>query len=180
MGEYNLIKPVPWRVSQNFSGAFPAERPGWLRTDVYPHRGRRTPFAGGKFRMDLHLGIDYPGPVGVNVVAMNTGPIVRQGVDWDSGGAWFVQQRIHRSDRFDLYMLYYHLRANSLKHPNGKVVEQGRALAQNGNTGWSSGPHVHIEMIRLPRGTSASSWYSGLRLDPQPFINGDVKLNEVD
>ena len=176
----DLVKPVPGPVTQDFDGAYPAERPGYLRTDVIPHRGNRTPTPGGKFRRDLHLAIDYACPVGTGVKAMGTGMIVAQGIDNFSGGAWFVQQRVHRGPNFDVYVLYYHLRANGLKFTVGTKVTQGTVLALSGNTGWSSGPHLHVEMVRLPRGASHTTWYSGLRLDPQPFIDGTAKLDNID
>ncbi len=176
----DLIKPVPGAITQTFEGAFPAERPGYLRTDVVPHRGKRTIFPGGKFRQDLHLAIDYDTDNGTPVKAMAAGPIVRQGIDSYSGNAWFVQQRIHRGPNFDIFMLYYHLQAHSLKFAIGHVVPQGVVLALADNTGWSSGPHLHAEMVRLPRGTSPGSWYGGLRLDPQPFIDGRSLLTSID
>lgn len=176
----DLIRPVAGRITQDFDGAFAAERPGYLRTNVNPHRGNRTPIGGGSFRRDLHLAIDYAVPTGTGVRAMATGPIVRQGVDYSSGGAVFVNQRVHRGPNFDLFMLYYHLRANGLKFPVGKIVPQGTVLALSGNTGWSSGPHLHIELVRLTRGASPDSWYSGLRLDPQPFINGTAHFADLD
>jgi len=175
----DLIRPVPGRITQDFDGAFIAERPGYLR-NVMPAQGKRTPFAGGVFRRDLHLAIDYDAAIGTGVRAMASGPIVRQGVDASSGNAWFVSQRIHRGPNFDLFMLYYHLKANGLKFAKGTVVPQGVVLALSGNTGWSTAPHLHVELVRLTRGASPDTWYSGLRLDPQPFIDGHAHFVNVD
>ncbi len=176
----DLIRPLPGKITQDFDGAFAAERPGYIRASVNPHQGKRTAFAGSVFRRDLHLAIDYSAPVGTGVRAMASGPIVRQGIDNESGGAWFVQQRIHRGPNFDLYMLYYHLKANGLKFAVGHIVPQGVTLALSGDTGWSSAPHLHVEFVRLPKGTSPSSWYGALHLDPQPFIDGHALFVNVD
>jgi len=175
----DLIRPVPGRITQDFDGAYPAERPGWLRLDVVPHRGNRVPIPGGKWRRDLHLAIDYDTDNGTPVKAVATGPIVRQGIS-SPDGATYVQQRIHRGPNFDIFMLYYHLKAGSPKFSVGHVVPQGTVLALADNTGWSSGSHLHAEMVRLPRGTNPDRWYSGLRLDPQPFIDGRSRLDDID
>lgn len=176
----DLIRPVPGALTQDFDGAYPAERPGYLRTDVIPHRGKRTPFPGGKFRKDLHLAIDWDTDNGTPVKAMGTGPIVRQGVDAYSGNAWYIEQRVWRGPNFDLFVLYYHLRTKSFRFSIGKVVQQGTVLAEADNTGWSSGPHLHADLVRLPRGTSPDGWYSGLHLDPIPYINGNAKFEDID
>jgi murein DD-endopeptidase MepM/ murein hydrolase activator NlpD len=175
----DLIRPVGGTRTQDFDGAYPAERPGYLRTDTTPHRGKRSPFAGAKFRRDLHLAIDYSVPVGTPVRAMATGPVVRQGIS-SPDGATYIQQRVHRGPNFDLHMLYYHLKAGSFKHRLGEVVQQGVDLALSGNTGWSSGPHLHVELVRLPRGTSPDQWYGALHLDPQPYINGTAHFATID
>lgn len=177
----DLIRPVPGALTQDFDGAYPAERPGYLNTSSVPHRGKRTPFTGGKWRRDLHLGIDYSAAVGTKVKAMAAGRIVAQGMDTSSGNAWFVQQRIRRSEKFDLYLLYYHLKASGLLHAIGAVVAQGTPIALSGNTGWSTAPHLHITgVVRLPRGTSPGQWFAGLFYDPQPFINGTAHLSDID
>ena len=39
---------------------------------------------------------------------------------------------------------YVHLKFNSLKVKRGDKVEKGQVIALSGNTGWSSGPHLHF------------------------------------
>ncbi len=176
----DLIRPVGGPETQDFAGAFPAERPGYLRTDVMPHRGRRSPFTGGIFRRDLHLAIDYGVPNGTKVKAMGPGPIVRQGIS-SPDGATYVQQRVHRGPNFDLYVLYYHLQAHGgLLHKLGDAVAQGVPIALSDNSGWSSGPHLHVELVRVPRGASPDTWYGALHLDPQPFIDGKAHFVDLD
>jgi len=175
----DLIRPLAGRITQDFDGAFSAERPGYLRTDVVPHRGKRSPFPGGKFRRDLHLAIDYDANDGTPVKAMAGGKLVRQGIS-SPDGATYIQQRVHRGPNFDLYVLYYHLKAHSFKFPTGDSPSQGTVIALADNTGWSSGSHLHVDLVRIPRGGSPDTWYGSLHLDPQPFIDGKVKFTDID
>jgi murein DD-endopeptidase MepM/ murein hydrolase activator NlpD len=176
----DLIRPVPQAITQDFDGAFSAERPGYLRTDVVPHRGKRTPFAGGRFRKDLHLGIDYNCPTGTRIKAMASGTIVRQGIDASSGNAVYICQRVHRGPNFDLLLDYYHLRTGGLLRKLGDRVTQGIDIGISGCTGWCFGDHLHVHLIRIPRGASPDTRYSGTFLDPLPFVSGRVQFADVD
>lgn len=179
-----LVRPVPNQVTQTFSGAFIAERPGWLKVHggVCETGRRRSPMVGGVFLRDIHLAIDYACPEGTPVKAMAAGPVIDQGIDTYSGNAWFVIQRIHRNAAFAYYMAYYHLKAKSLKQKVGDVLAQGEVLALSGNTGYSSGPHLHVEGFRLPRSAKATNpeWYlPSLRFDPQVFIDSNASLDDI-
>lgn len=182
----SLIRPIKdsphgsqGNITQDFDGAFPAERPGWLQKGN-PARGKRISFPNAVYRKDLHLAIDYSAALETSVYACHAGVIVNQGRDDSSGGAWFVQQRIWTGTRFSVYAFYYHLAAGSMKFKIGHRVDGGDVIALSGNTGWSTAPHLHFEMLRLPNTTSFNDWYrNGLRYDPQPFINGNIDLRDI-
>lgn len=44
---------------------------------------------------------------------------------------------------------YYHIQYNGAKVKQGDKVEKGQAIALSGNTGWSTGPHLHFECYVL-------------------------------
>lgn len=101
---------------------------------------RIDPFGSGK--LVFHRGIDIAVPVGTPVRAIRKGRVVFAGVRSGYGSTVIVEHA--NGDR----TLYGH---NSLVrvHP-GELVESGMVVAFSGNTGRSTGPHVHFE--QLPSG----------------------------
>lgn len=101
---------------------------------------RVDPFGSGK--LVFHRGIDIAVPVGTPVKATRKGQVVFAG---DRRGYGFTVIVEHSNgDR----TLYGH---NSMVRVSpGDQVESGTVLAFSGNTGRSTGPHVHFE--KLPSG----------------------------
>ena len=65
--------------------------------------------------------------------------------------------------RDGLYTLYAHGQAGSIAVSEGQYVKQGQQIMRVGNTGNSSGPHLHFE-VRTGNGL-----YSN-RVDPRPYL----------
>lgn len=55
-------------------------------------------------------------------------------------------------------VLYAHLQANSFAVSASQQVSAGQTLARSGNSGASTGPHLHVEVIRLPGSSIAEAW----------------------
>lgn len=55
-------------------------------------------------------------------------------------------------------VLYAHLQNGSFQAAVNTTVSAGTTLALSGNTGWSTGPHLHIEIIRLPQSTIVDAY----------------------
>ncbi|ACM20910.1 zinc metalloendopeptidase, M23 family [Geotalea daltonii FRC-32] len=101
---------------------------------------RLDPFGSG--RAILHHGIDIAVPVGTPVRATRKGQVVFSGIRGGYGSTVIVEHA--NGDR----TLYGH---NSLLRVKaGDMVESGTVVAFSGNTGRSTGPHVHFE--QLPSG----------------------------
>ena len=99
-----------------------------------------------------HKGIDWATPVGTAVVASNGGVVTKAG--WASGYGYCVY--IHHADGKDTR--YGHLSKVLVKA--GQSVKQGEKIALSGNTGVSTGPHLHFEIL-----------VGGVQVDPFKFLN---------
>jgi len=105
----------------------------------------------------FHHGVDVALPVGTELRAPADGVIVHKGSGASGGNTLIVKHAA------DLFTAYYHLQKPShlLK---GTRVQLGENIAHSGNTGASTGPHLHWEVRR------SSRW--GDTLDPVPFLQG--------
>jgi murein DD-endopeptidase MepM/ murein hydrolase activator NlpD len=115
---------------------------GLMRTPVEGARisssfGTRTHPVLGYTRM--HKGTDFAVPIGTTVYASGDGTVDFVGPHGGHGN--YVRIR-HNTG---LQTAYAHLSAFEVKV--GDTVRQGQAVALSGNTGLSSGPHLHYEVI---------------------------------
>lgn len=98
----------------------------------------------------IHRAVDISGlPIGSRVRAVYAGKVVRIGYD---GGGWGRYLRVR--DRAGHEHLYAHLNRDYVSL--GQWVAEGATIAQSGNTGNSSGPHLHYEFWWVA-GTRSSS-----------------------
>jgi len=97
---------------------------------------RRAPTAGAS---TYHKGVDWATPVGTPVYASSGGTVVKAG--WGSGYGYVVYIN-HPDGR---QTRYAHL--SKVQVSVGQSVSQGDRIALSGNTGVSSGPHVHFEIL---------------------------------
>jgi murein DD-endopeptidase MepM/ murein hydrolase activator NlpD len=172
----SLVRPITGPISQAFDGQFPWERPGLLRRDATAARGRRDKLPGGRKYAHIHLAIDYIAPTGTPVVAAHSGKVVAQFTD-AFDGAVVLYLRVKVTPKFDLYAVYWHLRAGSFRQKTGTFARAGQAIAESGATGQVTGPHLHFELWRAPHGTALDDLYrKATRFDPQPFIDGVALL----
>lgn len=85
-----------------------------------------------------HFGVDWACPTGTTVYASSGGTVTRAG--WSSSYGYCVY--IQHPD--GLETRYAH--NSKLLVSVGQSVNQGQAIAYSGNTGDSSGPHLHFEI----------------------------------
>jgi murein DD-endopeptidase MepM/ murein hydrolase activator NlpD len=90
--------------------------------------------------MAKHEGLDFSAPVGTPILASAGGVVSRSG--WDGHYGNVVE--INHAEGFKTR--YAH--ASALLVRVGQTVKRGDVIAKVGNTGRSTGPHLHYEVIR--------------------------------
>ena len=121
---------------------------GWLSS----HYGvRKDPFSG---MPAMHKGVDFAGKEGDAVMATAAGVVT-----WadDRNGYGMLVEIDHGEG---LVTRYGHNKQLNVKI--GDVVTKGQQIAYMGNTGRSTGAHVHYEVLR-----------KGQQLDPLPYVYRD-------
>ncbi len=93
----------------------------------------------------LHAGVDLGTQIGTPVVASLSGQVIFQG---EFGGYGKAVVLLHQNGSVET--LYGHL--SEILVRNGQSVRQGEVIAQSGNTGRSTGPHLHFEMRQQVNG----------------------------
>lgn len=101
----------------------------------------------GKWAAGYHTGQDYACPEGTWVRATKGGRVKDMGYNKDYGN-YVVIQSWHKGKR--VRHLYAHL--SRFFVTKGKRVKAGDLVAFSGNTGNSTGPHVHYEERVYPFG----------------------------
>jgi len=104
---------------------------------------------------------DFVMPVGTGVYAARGGIVIEiadeyyaAGLDPDTDLARANIVRILHED--GTMALYAHLNWNSIRVRPGQAVERGEYLADSGNTGFSTGPHLHFVVHRNAGGAIES------------------------
>ncbi|WP_435808409.1 M23 family metallopeptidase [Streptomyces afghaniensis] len=101
--------------------------------------------------MSLHTGIDFPVSYGTTVMSATDGTVRTQ---WNS--AYGNMMIVTAKDGTETW--YCHLSTYTV--PSGTTVKAGDPIARSGNSGNSTGPHLHFEV--RPAGGSA--------IDPLPWL----------
>ncbi|MCA3582389.1 MAG: M23 family metallopeptidase [Methylocystis sp.] len=105
----------------------------------------------------MHTGIDYSNRIGTPIIAAGNGTVISAG--WDAG----YGRRIEIQHANGYVTTYSHMSRFARNVQAGSRVRQGTVIGYLGNTGLSTGPHLHYEVIvndryvdplriRIPRG----------------------------
>jgi murein DD-endopeptidase MepM/ murein hydrolase activator NlpD len=121
---YKQSAPLPY-----FTQAFTAPLDSFI-TSIY---GNRRVY--NNAHKSQHLGTDYRAAIGVPIPAVNRGRVLFAGDLFYTGGTVIIDHGM------DIFTVYGHL--SEVKTEAGQVVKAGDIVALSGNTGRSSGPHLH-------------------------------------
>lgn len=131
--DYSLpfLKGESYKIHQGYNG-------------IFSHQGENA--------------LDFMMPVGTSVVAVRDGIVVKvvainnQNCPERRCGEFNNYILIYHSD--GTFSKYVHLKYRGAKVKEGDVVKENDLIGYSGNTGWSSGPHLHImiylQKIELP------------------------------
>lgn len=110
----------------------------------------------------MHTGMDFTAPVGTDIYATGNGTIVH--VEYGNAG---YGNHVIVDHGFGFQTLYGHMHKISVKR--GQKVLRGEVLGIVGNTGTSTGPHLHYEVIK-----------NGVKINPVNYYFNDLSPEEFE
>lgn len=123
---------------------------------------------------DSRYAVDIAMPIGTDIHAARGGVVFevastnfRGGVDPARDAAAANIVRILHDD--GTHAVYAHLNWNSIRVQPGDEVERGEYIADSGNTGFSSGPHLHFAVLRN----------AGMRMESVPIVFAGPNSAEI-
>lgn len=108
----------------------------------------------GEWAAGHHTGVDFAAPPGTTVRSVGTGRVEHAGEAGSYGQAVIVHMKDGK------HVLFAHLSKITVRL--GRVVRANTVLGESGNTGRSTGPHLHFE-VRKQRGY-------GTEVDPVTYL----------
>jgi murein DD-endopeptidase MepM/ murein hydrolase activator NlpD len=122
-----------------------------------PYGTRMHPiFGASKFHNGIDLAANYE-----NVYSVLDGVVTETGWDNKGGGNYI---KIKHFDRFET--AYLHL--SEIYYRVGEFVKTGFIIAKSGNSGNSTGPHLHFSVKEF-----------GQNINPTHFLNDLIKVNQL-
>lgn len=116
--------------------------PGYFDWPVYQARMSRGYFSKPKRRRGrAHWGIDLAAPKGTPILASHDGTVIYVGREFRGFGRLIMIEGI-----YGYATLYAHLSRSRVRM--GQKVKQGQIIGDMGNTGRSTGVHLHFEIRR--------------------------------
>lgn len=156
-----MINPVAAAISQNFGDNPTRDLPAtsWIIQQF------------GNYQPDGHTGIDYSCEIGTPVRAASSGTVLHEG--WMPGtyadNPWWIAPNFAGCcvviDHGKYIGIYGHLSETIIN--KGDQVFEGQVIAKSGNTGGSTGPHLHFEV--LPDGYNLNAPFYG-RVNPAIYL----------
>ncbi len=107
-------------------------------------------------RKKMHNGLDLKVNIGDDIMTTAMGKVIFAGTQRGSGKMVIIEHS------FGFRTSYSHL--NKINVKLGQIVGKGKVIGEGGNTGLSTGPHLHYEVE-----------YYGRELNPKPFMDWNEK-----
>lgn len=105
---------------------------------AWPAQGQLSSHFGSRWGRH-HNGIDIANSIGTPIVAAADGTVAYAA--WSDGGYGYLIEILHRDGRRSLYA-----HNSKLLVAAGDVVKRSQTIALMGDSGHSTGPHLHFEI----------------------------------
>ncbi len=147
-----------FRMKKELKKCIPAIKPTLGNYSIHGFGMRRHPILGVR---KFHYGIDINCNTGTEVHSPGNGKVI---VVERQAGFGLVVEIDHG---FGYKTIYAHLSKTIVK--KGDLVKRGQIIAKSGNSGLSSGPHLHYEVR-----------HNGIAVDPTDFFFDDLSFFDLD
>jgi len=142
-------------------GGIPAPRPGllsWPLDNIFiTQQFGVTAYSGRLYASGSHNGVDFRASVGTPIRSVAAGVVEATGnTDLIPGCLSYGQWILIRHNN-GLSSMYAHLSVTSVS--KGQSIERGQIIGFSGNTGFSTGPHLHLT-IYATQGVSVQQYLS--------------------
>lgn len=109
----------------------------------------------------MHTGMDFSAPVGTDIYATGNGKVIK--AEYDRG----YGMHVIIDHGFGYQTLYGHM--NKIMVRAGQEIKRGEVIGLIGNSGTSTAPHLHYEVIK-----------NGIKINPVNFYFNDLTPEEYD
>ncbi|GAA1236508.1 M23 family metallopeptidase [Pseudonocardia alaniniphila] len=140
------------KIVDTRAGAADAKPRAAARGSVQMVTGRVTSGFGRRWG-SFHQGLDIAAPIGTPIHAPLAGTVISSGPA-RGFGLWV---RVRHTD--GTITVYGHINRSLVRV--GQRVSAGQEIAEVGNRGQATGPHLHIEVVTP----------GGVKINPQPWLN---------
>lgn len=110
----------------------------------------------------MHAGMDFTAPIGTDIYCSGDG-VVKE-VDYSQRG---YGNHVIIDHGYGYETIYAHMSQMNVR--KGQVVKRGDVLGQVGNSGTSTGPHLHYEVLK-----------NGIKINPVNFYFNDLTPEEYE
>mgnify|MGYP000302382482 CR=1 FL=1 len=146
-----------WAKQYAWLEALPSSTPVFGGYKITSSYGVRVdPYMG---RPAQHEGLDFSAPIGTLILSSGNGVVVKAGFDREYGN--FVEIK----HEYGYRTKYAH--ASEVLVQEGQRVKRGESIARVGNTGRSTGPHLHYEVMQ-----DGGLFKSLRKIDPNGMLVG--------
>ncbi len=157
------------------------QRPGWPISIRYntsfitsPFGERTDPFDPDK--IEMHEGVDFAPPMGTPVFSFADGVVTYAGPAGGYGTLIIIEHEDYeRKDGHIETIRTYYGHNQNVRVRTGMKVVGGQKIAEIGNEGDSTGPHLHLEVQIKP--SFFSDWEA---VDPMPWLITPEEYEEIE